>query len=570
MAITIICSGCDKKLRVGKRPEAGKKVKCPGCGNAFVPDIEDDDEAASIQEGPRLRSRSASSPFNRGDEDDDTPVRNRRRDEDDDDAPARKRRRDEDDDPPARKQKRKQKAASNLVLFGLIGVGTVVLLLACGGVGVTAFVWPGFMLSKKAGDVVKGAAARDAPEEKALTSYLLPNADLVLGVSARGLRESGQFESILNWIQSTQQQALPREATEVFRECDKALLSMHANALANQGGPKGNQGGPPGQPRGGPNGPPNGPFGAQPKIVLAVLMSNAAGMSKAKNQIRAAQGVGAEERLAGRYPLMRQREQNGQIVLYAFPTERTLVITASPVTDQDLTSILDKAARNEAAAVPAQVAKMMPMVEQAHFWIAYAADAQARGALGMLPLFLGNQKGVPPAVQAMTQALGKVKGASLGVDAVPGGGMKLQLHVECDDANAARSLKDGGEALKGMLINQAAQDPTAPRSLVQDLNTLTFAAQGTTASGRVSFSAATMNGMNGRLPRMGGPPNQGFGPPKNFQPGPPQGGRPKGAFHLEKERLNDRAAEAFHAEVIQMITVGSGPFLGGCRQGREP
>jgi hypothetical protein len=473
MAITITCSGCEKKLRMSKRPEAGKKVKCPSCGETFLPEAEDDAAPTAIQEKPR-----AGASARRRIEEEEVPVRKRARDEDE-----------ADDEPQPRKKPRKQKSGSKAVVFALLGTGVALVALSCCGVGVTGFVWPGFFLRKP-------------DEDKLLSRYLIPGADLVMGVNAKGLRDTGNFDMVINGLNKAQPQAmLPQDLHELFRECDRAVMSMNISSVMNQLGPGmfPPGGGFPGAPPG-PGGQPPGPGVAPPKMIAAVLMSNEAAVEKAKNAIRA-RGAAAEERV-GRYPVLRQREANGQTMVFCFPTARTIVITSTPTTDEELTGVVDKAQRDEPTG--GQVAKMAAMVDKSTVWMAYSADEKARGFLKMLPMFMGMGQGVPPPLQAMTQALGKLRGAGLGVQALTGGGAQVQLHVDCDDAGAAKSIKDGGDALRQQVIMQMANNQGVPPSVRQDVNSLTFSATGTVASGSVTLSAQTLQAMNAQIPGIGG------------------------------------------------------------------
>jgi hypothetical protein len=469
MAITITCSGCEKKLRMSKRPEAGKKVKCPSCGEAFLPEVEDEAEPTAIQAKPR-----AGASARRRDQEEEAPVRKHVRDEEDE----------ADDEPRARKKPRKQKSGSRAIVFALLGTGVALVALSCCGVGVTGFVWPGFFLRKP-------------DEDKLLSKYLIPGADLVMGVHAKGLRDTGNFDMVINGLNKAQPQALPQDLHELFRECDRAVMSMNISSVMNQLGPNmfPPGGGFPGAPPG-PGGLPPGPGVAPPKMIAAVLMSNEAAVEKAKNAIRA-RGAGAEERL-GRYPVLRQREANGQTMVYCFPTARTIVITSTPTTDEELTGVVDKALRDEP--IGGQVAKMAALVDKNTVWMAYSADEKARGFLKMLPMFMGMAQGVPPPVQAMTQSLGKLRGAGLGVQALAGGGAQVQLHVDCDDPAAAKSIKDGGDALRQQAIMHMANDQAVPPSVRQDINSLTFNATGTVASGSITLSAQTLQTMNAQIP----------------------------------------------------------------------
>jgi len=97
------CPSCEKALKV-KDELAGKKVKCPGCGEPIVVEAADDPESeTAVQEPPRRKARATDA---------------------------------EDDDRPRKKKKKKKK--SNSLLWILLGGGAALLLLLI-GVGLVLF-----------------------------------------------------------------------------------------------------------------------------------------------------------------------------------------------------------------------------------------------------------------------------------------------------------------------------------------------------------------------------------------------------------------------------------------------
>src|SRR6516162_10232239 len=106
VTIRFTCPHCAKVLRTSTRPAQGKKVKCPACDEAFVPDLDDAEKSTSIQEKPTIKAKAKSSSKNRADDDEaDRPPKKRRRNEDDEDV--------EEDRPSRKKKKAKQKTAGN-------------------------------------------------------------------------------------------------------------------------------------------------------------------------------------------------------------------------------------------------------------------------------------------------------------------------------------------------------------------------------------------------------------------------------------------------------------------------
>src|SRR5260370_1432155 len=158
VTIRFTCPHCAKVLGTSARSAPGKKIKWPACDEAFLPDLDDAKESTSIQERPSIKAKSKSSSKNRVAEDEDeSPPKKRRRDEDEED---------EDDRPSKKKKKAKQKTGGSMMLIVLLLLGGGGLFLVCAGVGLGAFVWPGFMLSKPAQKQVAAIDAKDKENEK--------------------------------------------------------------------------------------------------------------------------------------------------------------------------------------------------------------------------------------------------------------------------------------------------------------------------------------------------------------------------------------------------------------------
>ena len=66
--VSVTCPNCAKVLRLSARPAHGKKIKCPACEEAFVPEL--DDEESGIQSKPG-KSRPPANKRSRAEEDDD-------------------------------------------------------------------------------------------------------------------------------------------------------------------------------------------------------------------------------------------------------------------------------------------------------------------------------------------------------------------------------------------------------------------------------------------------------------------------------------------------------------------
>ncbi len=131
------CPNCDKSLKTSVDVPAGKKIKCPGCSHVFrLPEESEIAEpVAAVHGGETPRSAQ-----HRGVQE--TPTA--------DDSGSR-------EEPAPRKPKKKAPAKNKQMLLILSGVAAVLALLA-----VTAFVWPGFLLSNAAKTKAGGSAPRTA------------------------------------------------------------------------------------------------------------------------------------------------------------------------------------------------------------------------------------------------------------------------------------------------------------------------------------------------------------------------------------------------------------------------
>ena len=115
MPITTACTSCHARLNVGD-DVAGKKIKCPRCGNIFRV-VGSEDVTEELPLPPRKRASAL---------EERSPRRAERDDEDDDDRP-RRRSRSEDDDEDERPRSTKRSGSKAPLLIG-IGVGAVVLI----------------------------------------------------------------------------------------------------------------------------------------------------------------------------------------------------------------------------------------------------------------------------------------------------------------------------------------------------------------------------------------------------------------------------------------------------------
>jgi hypothetical protein len=256
------CPNCDKVLKTSARPAEGKKIKCSECGKAFVPEQDDDDEA-SIQEKPILKGKSKSAAKSS--------------------ANGKATR-------PKVKSAKEKAGGSNMLLYGLIGAGALVLLLGCGGLGITAFVWPGFMRSKPDEQLAKNDASKNTDKNAAdkgnndagkkdndknkgpggnpvdqqppaknnnPAHFILADADVLIGTNIKALRDQGQLEKLLDKLDKNGLgvgggNGEIEEAKDLFRNSEQMVMSVQIPTALFEDRPAKKSEGGFGQPPGGP------------------------------------------------------------------------------------------------------------------------------------------------------------------------------------------------------------------------------------------------------------------------------------------------------------------------------
>ncbi len=478
--VSFSCPNCDKVLKSSTRPVPGKKIKCPACGEAFVPEVDDDEnEESGIQEKPKLKSKSASKANAGG--------KARKRVDDDEDGGA-------DEERPAKK-KAKQKSGGGFLLIGLLLLGGGGLFLVCAGVGVGAFVWPGFMLSKKADD--KNVAAVDAKDkdkekEKAkepgkekekipeikvpvvaqnnnIGNYMLPDAMMLFGSNVKGLRDKNQLEPLLNQIDGLAGpgNAMPAELKDLTRNAERMMVSVQLPAQQA--------------------------VGAKPKLVIAILASNAEFVTKFRNLPK----LGQEEKLAGKYSVYRPGlKDNDWPPLVVCPSDRILLLCE--MNDAELTTLLDKAANNPASS-PAL--KMANSVESAHFWGTLPFDDNIKQAFNGAPADLAQL----PQLAGAIESLKRSKGSTLAANIINDTGWQVQVGVECANPQDAEALKAGGEVFIPLMMIGFQNGPPGTKpspTLLKDLNTIKFQTRGPVANLNLQIASQSLTDL-AKLGMMG-------------------------------------------------------------------
>ena len=296
MATTLTCPACNKVLKSNAAIPAGKVVKCPGCqkpfkvpaeneavqakpttgvkkpvtqangkpapGNGFQSkknpaaddplkkkkprlDDEDDrprkksrrDEDEDEEDLPRSKKKSSR---DEDDDDDDRPKSKKKSlrddDDDDDDRPRKKRSRDDDDeedddDDRPSKLRRGSKSNKKTLLLAAGGGGLLLVVLL-----VTAFVWPGFMLSSGGsgakGDTKPGDKDASKPGID-FTLYLPENADFAVGINIGG-SENAMLKKGIKALGDAMKKADPAKA-DFFGDLTLMVVAGETSRTPNDG-----------------------------------------------------------------------------------------------------------------------------------------------------------------------------------------------------------------------------------------------------------------------------------------------------------------------------------------------
>jgi hypothetical protein len=488
-SISFTCPNCAKVLRASARPPAGKKIKCPACGEAFVPELDaEDEEATRIQAKPGAKTKPA--PSRTKDDDDDRPRSKRGRADEDDDAddddnrPQKKSRRDEDDDdddlPLKKKKKAKKKSGSMMLMVGGgVALGGVALL-SCVLCGVGAYFW----FSKS--------------NNSEMLAFVAPDANLLIGGRPKELKTKfAPFNDMFAQIGGPAggQNDFP-EMMDLLKNSEQFLVFVNTND-----------------------------FG---KKTMGVIRGEAADIDRLKrsNKLEAAKTVGG-------HTFQRIKNQGfggGGNDFVAFLDNRLVVI--GDVSEDTMVATLNRGKKEPAKSAAIDLSHS---VDKSPVWMAMTFDGAARGKLREA----FNEAGkLSVGMKAAAPAVDGAKGMTLTVDVTPGNDIKLALSMMCKNGDDAAKVKKGAEegwvlAKAGLAQAQQQVGAMMPfmNSLVKDLNSTAFSTQGDSAIATVTFSNATVqevanaakNNPFGAMafgpqpmpvqqPPM--PPNKDFNPPK--------------------------------------------------------
>jgi hypothetical protein len=473
--ISFTCPNCAKVLRSSTRPPKGKKVKCPACGEAFLPELDDDEDAATaIQSKPSVKAKAPSR-----DEDDEEDVKPRSKkkradEEDEDDGRPRKRRgdddEDDDDDRPIKKKKKAKKKSGGMMMMvlGIVFLGGGALL-SCGLCGVGAFVWPGFMLSKAD-----------------LEAFVPPDADMVIGGNPKLMK--AKFANLEKLVADQMPMQQKNQQMEDITFNSERMLSFTNTKVP------GNK-------------------------VVTIFVSNATDIAKVKRNpnLGPAQSIGGH---ANVHKVTEEGKRNGMGTFLAFPGNNLVI--HSHQTEAELIAVLN---RGKQKPQPNAALELGKSVNKSTLWLAIVPDAEARRSLKQELEAAGGNPFLPmPTLRNAARAADGLKGFTLAFDFDDKQDIQLNAKAICKDADDAKLFKTGVEdawnaalavvQLAGMMKQPGM--PEIPAALKEDMGTMKFSVEGSNANAKMKISTRTIED----LVRLGAQQNN-FGPGPGVGPFPP-------------------------------------------------
>ncbi len=546
-AATITCTECGAALRVAARPEPGKKLKCPKCQGVFVVPSEDDEAEDQAPKKPAKARPNGAAPAKiaakpippkRGaDEDEDEaprkPVKARRPvDEDDEDEkPVRASRRDDDDDDeegfvrrkPKRKSKKRKSSNTGMVLG--VAVAGILLLILIGGGAVTAFVWPGFLVSGE-----NKGTGNELP-----LAYIPVGHNMAFAFRPDALEQVGLLSKIENQGDKDIKEllgSLKKNANLSLKDFEVIQLSGRAQPVLQPlppptiggAGPRGG-GGPgavnPRQP-GAPGGMPAPPTPTGTSDEFLVVLKAKAPFKQA-DILKCAKDPERKRHEGKTYYTMKATGTGGPTLL--FMPNNQLIIVAAMAEEVFKAVVASDGTQLKSTGV---MLSLLNDFEKSSAWLVTTGTDMMKMAGGPM------MGGMPGQANANAPAPIGV-GAGVNVDA---SGAAVRAAIQFPDANAAKTTAAEAEKQLAQLGMMAAM---AGPGMAQDFKTLKVSAEGSQVVLTCQISKATidsavqmMDKPGGPMGGPGGPPPGGMPPDAMPQPGGPgnppsgRGGRNRG------------------------------------------
>jgi hypothetical protein len=458
MSNILVCPSCKKGLRTSAPVAAGKKIKCPACATLFA--ASGDGAAAAVQAKapPPVLTKAA-------------PVRQAKaarpvdvvEEVDDFDEPSPRRRRRDSDDRPVRRKK------SGSMLGLIVGL--------CGGVallaifGVTAFVWPGFLLSGR------------ASQARTLLAYVPADSTVVAGAQVGLVRKDPQFAASWNELQQkvTQLPDFPPEARELLNDADEIVVGTagtNANATA----------------------------------VFAASTERPYDVEKVKRLAKAGAAVNVQGQTI--YPT--NNLIAGKQSFLALPTDKIMVLGVMP--QEQFAKLLVEAPK---ARLHADLQEQIDHAHTALVWVGVRFDEnikqqlqKAQGQLGPAAMMLG------PDGNNILAAIQRGKGALLAID-FRGQKLKVSVGMTCADGNDAGLLKTGVSNVWNAQAKQmiamgdlfGAGVPGLSKLLAEVQQSFAVELRSTTVIASIEVNQDTLQQVSNAAQKNFVPPGGGFAPP---------------------------------------------------------
>ena len=403
------------------------------------------------------------------DDEDDRPRKKRRSDDEDDyDAPkSRKGRRDDDDDDD-RSRKGKKKSGMGLIL-ALAGGGVGLLLVF----GLTAFVWPGFLLS--------GGGANDAGKKVLAVGGIEPLAMMPSdAIVIAGMKPGKVDKKATDAIAKGGFFGPGKEGEELMSlgmSADRIVASLNI---------------------------------IQKKFVVVMFYNAPPDQERFKKQLNAEPA----QLINGQTVHVCKNKSNDKGYL-CFLTDRVVCFGSTP-TDQEFAQLMGN--KNGKATFSADAIKMIDQVASSDAWVVFAPDDAMRNDIaaknGKNP-GKGNPKAkANPADDAMKTVL-DAKGVSLGVTDVAGSySISVSLMSKsAEEAGKTKAMIDNYVAQGKELLNAFAAFAKI-NNIKNDVEKVNIQSQGDMIFATISISPSAINEMQALPAMLGGMPGGGgFGPP---------------------------------------------------------
>jgi hypothetical protein len=499
-ATTFSCPDCDAVLKLKSPLPPGKKIKCPKCNSIFGTPTNGDRASTAV------RPKAEKLPVGRHhavEEDEEVPRSRRARVEEDEEMPVRSRRsrfeedeEDEDDRPSRRSSRKRRKRQGSKVLLLSLLVGGAVLLL--GGFAFTAFLWPGFLLSR---DVNRGTGNEEP------LAFVPSDSNVIVGMDIGSLMQNtkvaGAIEQFFNDVAANNNafRDAKKETGLEFKDLfDHTILAMKA--------PKGN-------------------MNADPMVTIIAKSRVPFDQTKMRRSMK------VDTRLTHKgkvYFRLKADGKNGATTAY-MASDQIVILTNGP--DSHMQSLIER--DGTTVALNSDALSMIRTGEKKQFWMVVPFDETLKQEIQMGLNVAGPF--VPKELKTLVDALPQAKAAGAW-GSFNQAGLEYTASLRCADANTATKVASSLQQAVRSIPNKQFLELT-DKDLISSIKCESKGndaiVTGKVGMVLVSQMAAEIQKqirgqrMGGMRPPGGGfPPGGGMPPGGGFPPGGGMGGMPPG------------------------------------------